>query len=85
VIGRSIKMSKNETPTKAVQRYLREARTKSASLLAELPVIVVWPRKYCGRVIWMRAILSTAGTKHPNPHCSRSRRGIEERVYLEWS
>jgi hypothetical protein len=20
--------------------------------LAELPVIVVWPRKYCGRVIW---------------------------------
>jgi hypothetical protein len=30
----------------------REARTKTASLLAERPVIVVWPHKYCGKVIW---------------------------------
>ena len=52
VIGRSIRMPKNETPTEAVQRYLREARTKSASLLAERPVIVVWPVENSGRVIW---------------------------------
>lgn len=52
VIGRSITMPKNGTPIEALQRYLREARTKSASLLAELPVVVVWPRKNCGKVIW---------------------------------
>jgi hypothetical protein len=55
VIGRSIRMSKHKTPIEEVQRYLREARTKSsASLLAERPVIVVWPNKYCGRLIWDR-------------------------------
>jgi hypothetical protein len=52
VIGRSIRMPKNETPIEAVQRYLREVRTKSASLLAERPVVVVWPAKYRGQVIW---------------------------------
>ncbi len=52
VIGRSIRMPKNETPIEAVQRYLREARTKSASLLAERSVIVVWPVENSGRVIW---------------------------------
>jgi len=52
VIGRSIRMSKNETPIEAVQHYLREAQTESASLLAERPVIVVWPGKDFGRVIW---------------------------------
>jgi hypothetical protein len=52
VIGRSIRVSKNETPIEAVQRYLREARTVSAALLAERPVIVVWPARYRGRVIW---------------------------------
>ena len=52
VIGRSIGMPKNKTPIEAVQHYLGEARTKSASLLTERPVIVVWPNEYCGRVIW---------------------------------
>ena len=52
VIGRSIGMPKNKPPIEAVQHYLGEARTKSASLLAERPVIVVWPNEYCGRVIW---------------------------------
>ena len=52
VIGRSIRMSKNETPIEAVQHYLREAQTKSASLLAERPVIIVWPVENRGRVIW---------------------------------
>jgi hypothetical protein len=52
VIGRSIRMPSSETPIEAVQRYLREARTKSASLLAERPVIVVWPGEDFGRIIW---------------------------------
>jgi hypothetical protein len=51
-IGRSIRMPKNETPIEAVQHYLGGARTKSASLLAERPVIVMWPSKNCGKVIW---------------------------------
>jgi hypothetical protein len=52
VIGRSIRTPKGKTPIEAVQNYLREARTKSASLLAERPAVVVWPARYCGRVIW---------------------------------
>jgi hypothetical protein len=52
VIGRSIRMSKTKTPLEEVQRYLREAGTKSAALLAERPVVVVWPGKCRGRVIW---------------------------------
>jgi len=52
VIGRSLGMNKNQSPIEGVQRYLREARTTSAHLLAERPVVVVWPSKYCGRVIW---------------------------------
>jgi hypothetical protein len=52
VIGRSIRMPKNKTPIEAVRDYLGEARTKSASLLAERPVIVVWPVKKLGRIIW---------------------------------
>jgi hypothetical protein len=52
VIGRSIRMPKSEKPIEAVQRYLREGRTKSASLWAKRPVIVVWPVKKLGRIIW---------------------------------
>ena len=52
VIGRSVRMSKRETPIETVQSYLGEVRTKSASLLAERPVIVVWPVKNRGKVIW---------------------------------
>ena len=54
VIGRSIRMPKNKTAIEAVQHYLGEARTESATLLAERPVIVVWPVKYRGRIIWDR-------------------------------
>jgi hypothetical protein len=52
LIGRSIRIAKNKTPIEAVQVYLREARTKSAAELAERPVVVVWPSKYRGRIIW---------------------------------
>jgi hypothetical protein len=49
VIGRSIRMSRNETPVEAVQCYLREARSESAVRLAERPDVVVWPAKFRGR------------------------------------
>jgi hypothetical protein len=52
VIGRSISISKDQTPIETVQRYLREASTVSASPLAERPVIVVWPNRNCGKDIW---------------------------------
>jgi hypothetical protein len=52
VIGRSISMAENETPIESVLRYLREKRTTSASLLAERPVIVLWPENYFGQIIW---------------------------------
>src|SRR3984893_10101220 len=55
VIGRSITMPKNQTPIEAVRHYLREARTKSASLLAERPVIVVGPSENRGRRRVIRA------------------------------
>jgi hypothetical protein len=52
VIGRSIRIPKNKAPIEAVQDYLGEAGTKSAIRLAERPVVVVWPVKYRGRIIW---------------------------------
>jgi hypothetical protein len=52
VIGRSISMPEGKSPIESVQRYFREQRSESARLLAERPVIVVWPAKDCGRIIW---------------------------------
>ena len=59
VIGRSISMPIAETPIESVQRYLRERATESALLLSERPVVVAWPDKDLGRVIW-------------NPPCRRA-------------
>ncbi len=52
VIGRSISMARNETPIEPVQHYLREKRTTSARLLAERPVVVLWPENYFDQIIW---------------------------------
>jgi hypothetical protein len=52
VIGHSIRMPSNETLIESVQRYLREARTESAALLAERPVAIAWPANNHGRIIW---------------------------------
>jgi len=49
-VGRS-RCPKNETPTKRCS-VICGGSTKSASLLAELPVIVVGLAKYCAGVIW---------------------------------
>jgi hypothetical protein len=51
VLVRSVEKRRSETPVQAVQRYLRTGRAKSARLLAERPVVVLWPGKMVGRVI----------------------------------
>ncbi len=48
----SISMSENETAIESVQRWLREARSDSARLLSERPVIVIWPTADCDQIIW---------------------------------
>jgi hypothetical protein len=52
IIGRSIPMPTTKTSIESVQRYLREGLTKSARLLAKRPVIVAWPEKDLGQIIW---------------------------------
>ena len=52
IIGRSIPMPTTETSIESVQRYLGEGLTESARLLAERPVIVAWPEKGLGQIIW---------------------------------
>lgn len=62
VIGRSIRMPKNKTPTEAVQSYLRHAATVSACLLAERLIVVVWPRRNCGLIIWDELVERARGS-----------------------
>lgn len=52
VIGRSISMAKHETPIESVRRYLSEKRTLSARLLAERPVVALWPEYHFEQIIW---------------------------------
>jgi hypothetical protein len=52
VFGRSINMRSPKMPIEAVQRWLSEARTKSARFLAQQSAVVIWPRRDLGRVIW---------------------------------
>jgi hypothetical protein len=52
IIGRSIPMPTNEASIESVQRYLHEGLTESARLLRERPVIIAWPQKDVGQIIW---------------------------------
>jgi hypothetical protein len=52
VLARSIDKRRSENAIQAVQRYLRLRRAKSARLLAERPVVVLWPSKMVGQTIW---------------------------------
>jgi hypothetical protein len=55
VIGRSISVNENEIAVASVQRYLRDSKTKSAALLAQRPVVAIWPDAFLGNVIWRPA------------------------------
>jgi hypothetical protein len=52
VMGRSISIPTSTPPIESVRRYFEAKRTDSARLLAERPVIVVWPLEERGRIIW---------------------------------
>ena len=52
VLARSIEKQRSENPIQAVQRYLQTRRTKTMRLLAQRPVVVLWPSKKRGRIIW---------------------------------
>jgi hypothetical protein len=52
IVGRSIPMPTTGTSIESVQCYLREGLTESARLLAKRPVIVAWPEKGLGQIIW---------------------------------
>jgi hypothetical protein len=52
VFGRSVDVRPSEAPTEAVQRFLRECHTNTIHLLAQQPLVVIWPDDLCGKVIW---------------------------------
>jgi hypothetical protein len=54
VWGRSIEKLPSENPIQAVQRYLRTHHSDSARLVAERPVVVLWPAERLGEIIWRR-------------------------------
>ena len=51
VIGRAIKCD-NKAPEKCVLEWLEGKKTKSAKLIAERPVVVIYPKGLRGKVIW---------------------------------
>jgi hypothetical protein len=53
VMWRSIKVESAETPIQAMQRYLQNASpNSSAGHWKAKPVVIMWPRKLLGHVIW---------------------------------
>jgi hypothetical protein len=53
VMWSSIKIELAESPIEAVQRYLQNALAKSsAEWWAAKPVVVLWPTKDLGQMIW---------------------------------
>lgn len=52
IIGRSIKCSAQQPTTECVQEWLRSGRTTSARLIAQRPVIVIYPAELRGKVLW---------------------------------
>jgi hypothetical protein len=60
VMWRDIAINLAETPMGAVQRYLRDAPpgTSAHDHWAAKPVVVLWPSRQLGEVIWMPPQLS---------------------------
>jgi len=52
VLGRDIDVKKNEPAEIALRRYLRSGLTATSRLLAQRPVVALWPERLFGRVIW---------------------------------
>ena len=52
IIGRSIECNPKKFTKECVQKWLREGKTCSAKLIAQRPVVVIYPDSECGTVIW---------------------------------
>ncbi len=50
--GRSLPVSPRADPVSAVRSYLAGGRTETARRLSEKPVVLLWPARLRGRVIW---------------------------------
>lgn len=50
--GRSLAVSPRADPVEAVRSYLAGGRTETARRLSEKPVVLLWPARLRGRVIW---------------------------------
>jgi hypothetical protein len=53
--GRSLPVSPKADPVETVRWYLAEGRTETARRLSEKPVVLLWPARLRGRVIWPAA------------------------------
>lgn len=52
VIGRSIPVKKGDSSFEAICAWIRRRRVESAKFLARRPVVIIYPEKYVGTVIW---------------------------------
>lgn len=52
VMGRSILCEEGKKHEECVQKWLRDGPTCSAKLIAQRPVIAIYPESKCGTVIW---------------------------------
>jgi hypothetical protein len=52
VLGRDISIEPGEAPEHALGRYLDAPKTTTASLLANQPVIGLWPERLFGQLLW---------------------------------
>jgi hypothetical protein len=52
LLGRGIQYRRHEDPAAAIRRWLRTDRGKSARLVAQRPIVLLWPDDRLGEVIW---------------------------------
>ncbi len=50
--GRSLPVSSKADPVESLRSYLAGGRTETARRLSEKPVVLLWPARLLGRVIW---------------------------------
>lgn len=52
LLGRGIEYRQKEDPAVAIRRWLRTDAGKSAELIAQRPIVLLWPEERLGEVIW---------------------------------
>ena len=56
LLGRGIPYRDQEDISIAIRRWLRTDRGKSSQLVAQRPVVLIWPEDRCGEVIWTPSV-----------------------------